>query len=58
MPKKVNNFHKEKKIVKENEFFGKYFELSFFKKINYLTHMCLSHQGVMVVSNQSPTTLK
>jgi hypothetical protein len=27
-------------------------------KINYLTHMCPSHQGTMVVSNQSHTTLK
>jgi hypothetical protein len=30
MPKNVNNFHKEKKIVKENEFLWKYFELFFF----------------------------
>jgi hypothetical protein len=32
MLKKFNNFHKEKKIVKENDFFGKYFELLFFGK--------------------------
>jgi hypothetical protein len=27
-------------------------------KTNYLTHICLSHQGTKLISNQSHTTLK